>query len=205
MCYLELLTGIRAETAIIPLSLTCHYCLFSAASLSASGEAQSRACTSERAPAHTCSHTKLFLTVSLFQGKRLLSCATCGSGPSPPHPTPLKRFHLCLPLSVSVSPAARCSVVIVSFFYCCTFREKCTAQHKKKKNKTTWHMWPFLIFLRNNCGGGEKNNVHLNKGNHSCRLTGFGVEVQDFFISSGETNTVKRSRTQKKRNILTQV
>lgn len=132
MCYLELLTGIRAATAIIPLSLACHYCLFSAASVSASGEAQSRACTSERAPAHTCLHTKLFLTVSLFKGKRLLSCATCGSGPSPPLLPSNAFISVCLFLCLSLLQP----VALLSLFPSFTAaRSEKNAQPNIKKNK----------------------------------------------------------------------
>lgn len=97
VCYLEPLKGIRVETVIIPLSQTCHYCLFSSTACAS-------ASTSAQAQTHTCCHTKVFLTVPLFTGKHLLSCATCGIAP--------KRFHPLALFLTRFSPLLSVPIVI---------------------------------------------------------------------------------------------
>lgn len=106
---------------------------------------------------------------------------------------------LCLSLRLSLPCSCR-SVVIVSYISCCMFREKCTARLKKMTCQV-----PFLVSLLNNCQG-EKNCVNTSLKEITVVFGQAPVlNIFFFLISSGETSTVKQSRTQRKRNILTQV
>lgn len=94
---------------------------------------------------HTCKTTKVFVTVSLFNGKRLLSRATWGVAPPPSLPQMLSSAR-----SVS-SPQPRCSLFSLSSLSFSENPKKShwTAQHSAGTNKlkTMWHVWPFVSSL----------------------------------------------------------
>lgn len=137
VCYLELLKGIRVETVIISLSLTCHYCLFSStACVSAStgvqthahAHTQTQACAT--AHKHTPAHTQrcfFWQFLCLMENTFYLALPEA----SPFLPLSLKCFHL-LALFLSRSPLL--SVLIVIAFFCGKSLKKthneCTAQVK---------------------------------------------------------------------------
>ena len=148
--YTQLLKGIRAETVIIPLSLTCHYCL-QQPRLCVSFRWRAHSCM-RRCPqtptfthAHTCPATKVFLTVSLFNRKHLLSRATWGIAPPPSLPEMLSSGCSELPCSLSLS-------VVVVIAFCCSksFKTKwrCSPSRKetRKVRSNEWHA-PFCHFI----------------------------------------------------------
>lgn len=176
VCYLELLKGIRVETVIIPLSLTCHYCLFSStACVSASADVRTYTRKNAQLPTNTHTHTPVHSQRCFWQFLCLMENTFYLSLPeaSPLLPRSLERFHLLtLP---SLQPVALCSHCHRAFS--CSKSVKTQWMHSAtgeiNVKNTIWRICPLICSL--NCKHHNKNMWQGGKDGSRYSLTELSV------------------------------